>query len=87
MTAKKLEVIAENLPLGGFEDFHGVLFERLLDFGFKPYVVDVSMLVQFCRRRLATYDSNIFANKIFSKFVQLAIKKQFAKIFRSSSYF
>ena len=45
VTAKKLEVIAENFPLGGFEDFYGVLFERLLDFGFKSYVVDVSAIL------------------------------------------
>ena len=44
-TAKKLGVITENFSLGGFEGFHGVLFKRLLNLGFKSYVVDVSVIL------------------------------------------
>ena len=44
-TAKKLWVITENFSLGGFEGFHGVLFKRLLNLGFKSYVVDVSVIL------------------------------------------
>ena len=42
--------------------------------------------MSFCRWRLATYDRDIFANKIFPKFVQLPVKQKIRKKFEQLSF-